>query len=155
LSLSLDAGLLTPSLDGFGFVVSGSDTTSSIKPNGPAKGDGPLPGMSGQVTNLTLYYEKSGFSARISNRHRSPFTAEITGLFANKTTQTTLSDDVVDMQIGYNFETGKYKGLSLLLQVNNLKDGAYESYQMLGNARMPLGYTKYGRQMMFGITYKM
>jgi iron complex outermembrane receptor protein len=155
LSLSLDAGLLTPALDGFGFVVSGSDTTSAIKPNGPTKGDGPLPGMSGQVTNLTLYYEKSGFSARISNRHRSPFTAEITGLFANKTTQTTLSDDVVDMQIGYNFETGKYKGLNLLLQVNNLKDGAYESYQMLGNARMPLGYTKYGRQMMFGITYKM
>jgi iron complex outermembrane receptor protein len=155
LSLSLDAGLLAPSLDGFGLVMSGSSTRSSIKPNGPDKADGPLPGMSGQVTNVTLYYEKSGFSGRISKRHRSPFTAEITGLFANKTTETTLSDDIVDLQVGYNFATGQLKGLGVLLQVNNLANGAYESYQMLGDVRMPLGYKTYGRQVMFGINYKL
>lgn len=153
LSASLEGSLLSPMLDGFGVQFSGSNTTSDIMPDGPKGGSKPLPGMSGQVVNSTLYYEKSGFSARISNRHRSAFTAEITGLFANKSYTTTKADDQVDLQLGYNFESGTYKGLGLLLQINNLTDAAYETTQ--GAAGLPLEYNKFGRQVMFGITYKL
>ncbi len=152
LSASLEGNLLSPMLDGFGVIASGSSTSSGIMPNGPAQPASPLPGLSGQVTNLTLYYEKSGFSTRISNRHRSAFTAEITGLFANKSYTTTKADDQVDLQIGYNFESGQYKGLGILLQVNNLTDAAYETTQGPG---LPLEYNKFGRQVMFGLTYKL
>lgn len=154
LSASLEASLLTPALDGFGVVYSKSDTSSSVQPDGPANGDKPLPGLSGTVTNLTLYYEKSGFSARVSQRHRTPFTAEITGLFANKTTTTTKTDDQVDMQIGYNFETGQLRGLGILLQVNNLTDAAYETTQNVGGVDAPLEYNKFGKQIMLGVNYK-
>ena len=40
-----------------------------------------LPGLSRDVGNLTLYYEKNGFSARIAERYRSSFRGEITTLF--------------------------------------------------------------------------
>ena len=42
-----------------------------------------LPGLSRVVGNLTAYYEKHGFSARVSERYRSAFQGEITALFAS------------------------------------------------------------------------
>lgn len=157
LSASLEGGMLHSGLDGFGVQMSGSSTNSSIMPDGPTGGVKALPGLSGQVVGLTVYYEKSGFSARVGSRHRSPFRAEITGLFANKTTTTTKSDDQVDLQLGYNFESGKYKGLGLVLQINNLTNAAYETYDntLATGALKPLEYNQYGRQLMFGINYKM
>ncbi len=157
LSASLEGNLLSPALDGFGIQASGSNTSSSIRPDGPTTAPKALPGMSGQVTNLTLYYEKSGFSTRVSNRHRSPFTAEIVGLFANRTFTTTKSDDQVDLQIGYNFESGAYKGLGILLQINNLTNAAYETYDktLSSGALKPLEYNTFGRQLMLGVTYKL
>lgn len=155
LSASLDAGLISKNLDGFGIIVSGSDTRSTIKPNGPTGGVQALPGLSGQVTNLTVYFERNGFSARVAQRHRSPFTAEITGLFANKEFRTTRADKQVDLQLGYAFEAGTYKGLSLLLQVNNLTNAGYEEYQVVKGTQLPSIYNKYGRQVLFGLNYKL
>jgi iron complex outermembrane recepter protein len=154
LTVSLEGKLFTSMLDGFGITASGSDTHSGIKRNGPTGNAAPLAGLSGRVTNLTLYYEKSGFSARVSERQRSPFTAETTGLFGARTYETTLSDNVVDYQVGYSFETGPLKGLGILLQVNNATDAGYQTFSVNGVAR-PARYNTYGRQMLFGLSYKL
>ena len=37
----------------------------------------PIPGLSTKVINSTLYYEKYGFSARVSNRYRDEFVGEV------------------------------------------------------------------------------
>ena len=63
--------------------ASASGTESSIHPNGPGTKE-KLPGLSGVVGNLTVFYEKNGFSARVSERYRSAYRGEVTGLFAQR-----------------------------------------------------------------------
>ena len=154
LSMALEGALLHPVLDGFGTLLSYSDTASSIQPNGPGTSE-PLPGLSGKVRNLTFYYEKAGYSARVSARHRDGFTGEVTGLFTDRKYDVILPETQVDMQLGYAFEHGPYKGLSLLLQVNNLTNEPYRTSQKSGDIVLPKDYNTYGRQILFGLSYKM
>jgi iron complex outermembrane receptor protein len=52
---------------------------------------------------------------------------------------------------GYDFST--YKGLSVLFQVNNLTDTAFQT--CAGSPDRPRGYQKYGRQMLLGLNDKL
>ena len=61
------------------------------------------------------------------------------------------ADKVVDLQLGYDFK--QIEGLSVLFQVNNLTDTAFRSYA--GTEDRPRGYSKYGRQMLLGLNYKL
>ena len=61
-------------------------------------------------------------------------------------------EKAVDLQLGYEFNTGMYKGLSLLLQVNNLTDAPYARYT--DSPDIPKEYNTYGRTMLFGVNYK-
>ena len=74
LTASIPFSMFADALDGFGFIVSGAKNSSSIKINGA---DTPMPGLSTKVFNSTLYYEKYGFSARVSNRYRDDFIGEV------------------------------------------------------------------------------
>lgn len=155
LSASVPLNLASPALDGFGVIASTSITNSDIKiqdPNSNIGSDIPLPGLSKNVTNLTAYYEKGGFSTRISQRRRSDFVGEISNFAANRTLRYVVGENIVDFQIGYNFNEGSLKGLGLLLQVNNLTDAAYQTYS--GTPDKPLEYIKYGRTVLFGANYK-
>ncbi|NOS97397.1 MAG: TonB-dependent receptor [Methylotenera sp.] len=163
LSGSLDAGLFMPSLDGFGFTGSLSGTDSSIQERGAnIYGDSftttsPLEGLSGIVRSMTAYYEHNGFSARISQRYRSSFTAIARDQFGDPSLTKIGSEKIVDLQLGYAFETGQLKGLSVLFQVNNLTDEAYKtSVSAVDNPSLvlPERYNKYGRQFLLGATYK-
>ena len=162
-TISLDGSLFSKSLDGIGVIANTTIATSSLFAK---NGDEVVPeGMSGRSTNLTLYYEQNGFSARISERYRSPFTTTYrTVVFENKTTKIS-SDDVVDLQLGYSFDQGYFKGLSLMFQVNNLTDSATQQMQTINglDGQNPTPnksqlVTKYvnhfGRQMLFGMNYK-
>lgn len=154
LSGALDAGQLTPLLDGFGVQASTSLTRSSIHPDGP---DAPttLPGLSGTVAGLTVYYEKAGFSARVSERYRSAFRGEINGLGNRRGYSEINADKQTDMQIGYEFNEGSFKGLSVLLQVNNVTDSPYTTTSgKVNGVRAPEAYEKYGRQYLLGVNYK-
>jgi TonB-dependent receptor len=155
LSASMPLKMLTPALDGFGITASATFSDSSIKIQDPNSNIGtniPLPGLSKNVSNLTLYYEKNGFETRISQRRRSDFVGEI-GNFANdRTLRYVVGESIIDFQIGYNFTEGSLKGLGLLLQVNNLGDAAYETYA--GTRDKQLEYQKYGRSVLAGVTYK-
>ncbi len=162
-TVSIDGGLFSKSLDGFGLVFNATEAKSSFfaKNGSEVKPEG----MSGQSYNLTAYYERDGFSARISQRHRSPFTTVYRNVtFQNVTTRIN-SDDVVDMQLGYAFEQGPFKGLSLLFQVNNLTDSATQQMQSInklgGSNPTPdpdqlvtKFVNRFGRQMLFGVNYK-
>ncbi|MDD2920226.1 TonB-dependent receptor [Rhodoferax sp.] len=163
LSASLEGALLTPALKGFGVIVSESITRNSLPKD---KNGDPinLDGFSGTVNNLTVYYEANGFSTRISQRYRAPFTATTRSVLLNTETSTHFeAEKQVDFQIGYAFDSGTYKGLSLLLQINNLTDepsvqtrsGEYYA-DSTGDrsAQMPWRTENFGRSVLLGATYK-
>ncbi|WBS02612.1 TonB-dependent receptor [Pseudoduganella sp. SL102] len=157
LSGSLEGGMFWDPLDGIGLIASVSGTESSIHPNGPGTKE-KLPGLSGVVRNITLYYEKHGFSTRVSQRYRSAYRGEVTGLFAQRSFSEILAEKQIDFQIGYAIEQGPYKGLSFLLQVNNLNNEPYQTRQgdpFASGAYAPERYTTYGRQMLLGLNYKL
>ena len=167
---SLEGALLSPMLDGFGVVFSASKLNSSINDQKVDQNSNlvvlssktSINGLSGLSNNLTVYYEKYGFSARVSQRYRSAFTATTRDIFFRPTTRSQGSDKVVDMQLGYAFDdAGMYKGLSLMLQVNNLTNTVTRNYKTPGNADVPdptqlvPNYTyQFGRQVLAGLNYK-
>ena len=159
LSVSLPFDLLTPAMKGFGIVFSASFNNSKILIKDPDSSSsvGPdniqLPGLSKQVYNLTAYYESGGFEARINQRRRSDFIGEIGNFNGSRTLRYVVGEDVVDAQIGYNFNDGPLKGLGLLLQVNNLTDSSYRTYYA-GNKDRPLEHSKWGRTVLAGASYK-
>ncbi|MEI8029937.1 MAG: TonB-dependent receptor [Comamonadaceae bacterium] len=158
LSASFEGALLSRYLDGFGVLASVSNTQSTIKPNGPDGASASLPGLSGLVSNVTLFYEKDGFSTRLSQRQRSAFRAEALGPHGDRVSTEIMADSIMDFQIGYAFETGQLKGLSVLLQVNNLQNTPYRERYIGGiSGNMDaLGVNNtYGRQMLLGLNYKM
>jgi iron complex outermembrane recepter protein len=161
LSATLDFGLMADALDGFGAQLNASLTESNINPRTGADSNpalNTLPGLSRDVDNLTLYYEKYGFSARISERYRSSFRGEVYNLFFSRAYTTVLSDQQTDLQLGYTFgESSSMKGVSILFQVSNLTNSPYRTVQdslFPGGVGQPLEYNEYGRQFLLGITYK-
>ena len=155
LTASLPLGMLFSPLDGFGIAASGSRTTSKIKIQDPSSNIGsniPLPGLSKTVTDLTLYYEKYGFEARISQRQRSTFVGEIANFANDRTLRYVVGERVVDMQVGYTIQSGPMKDLGFNLSVSNLNDAPYETYG--GSTDRVYEYQKYGRTFLFGAAYK-
>lgn len=156
LSTTLDAGHWVKAMDGFGLTANASYTESSVHPNGPGKPE-KLPGLSGVTAGLTVYYEKNGFAARLSERYRSAFRGEINGLHNAREFTEILADRQLDAQVSYEFEQGSFKGMSLLLQVNNLTNAPYATKQGngFGESIAPLEYNRYGRQLLLGVSYRM
>jgi TonB-dependent receptor len=159
LSASLPLDLFAPALEGFGVIASASFNDSSIKIVDPdsssSVGSGPisLPGLSKRVYNVTAYYERNGFEARISNRRRSDFIGEIGNFAGNRTLRYVVGENITDAQVSYAFANdSSLRGLSLLLQVSNLSNSSYRTYA--GTKDRPLEYIEWGRTVLFGATYK-
>ena len=163
LSGAIEGGLIADALDGFGAQANFSLTNSSIPqssissiPGGPKT----LPGLSRKVANLALYYEKHGFSVRVAERYRSKFTGEAVALFDQLGYTEVLANRQTDLQLGYAFDTGRWNGLSILLQVNNLTNTPDTTQQVAGlpngvQVARPLEYDTWGRTVMFGVNYKL
>ena len=156
LAASADLGTWNKSLQGFGIQGSYSVLSSNLKPDGP---DSPnkLPGFSGTTSSLSAYYEAHGFQARISQRYRSSFRGEISGLHNARNFEEILAQRHMDAQLGYEFQSGALKGLGVLLQVNNLSNTPYVTRQGngFGDVIAPSIYNSYGRQFLFGVNYKL
>ena len=158
LTASLPLNLVSPMLSGFGIQASASFTSSNIQVKDPESASSvgagfiTLPGLSKQVYNLTAYYEANGFEARISQRKRSDFIGEIGNFNGSRTLRYIVGENITDAQIGYSFNQGSFKGLGLLLQVNNLTNEAYQTYA--GTKDRPLEYLKWGRTILVGASYK-
>jgi iron complex outermembrane receptor protein len=154
LSASVPFSMVSSALDGFGISASTtiSNSTIDIQQVNDTIGKIQLPGLSKNVSNLTFYYEKKGFSTRISQRRRSDYVGEIGKFNGDRQLRYVVGENVTDFQIGYTFEEGSFKGLGLLLQVNNLNNAAYETYA--NSKDRQLEYAKYGRTILFGANYK-
>ncbi|MDB5455946.1 MAG: TonB-dependent receptor [Caulobacter sp.] len=161
---AVDLGRVLEPLDGFGVQGSLSLTKSNLNPtsNPDPTQEVRIPGLSGTVYNLTGYYEKGGFQARISQRYRSAFKGEVVQLFATRGFTEILADKQVDAQIGYTFQEGRLEGLGFLLQVNNLTNSPYRTRLGLDQGgtktasgdTLPETYEEYGRQFLFGVNYR-
>jgi iron complex outermembrane receptor protein len=162
LALVLAGNLFTPWLEGFGLQSNFAYTNNYI----PAKllGDVPgspttFPGFSKKVGAATLYYENYGVSVRIAWTYRSAFTGEVLSNFDQLGYTQIATDRTVNFQTGYEFRTGGMKGLSVLLQINNLTDSPYRTTAITTISGIatttPHEYDTFGRTYLLGVNYKL
>ncbi|MDI5837408.1 TonB-dependent receptor [Shewanella xiamenensis] len=154
-AVSVDFGMFADVLGGFGTVLSGSYNDSEVKET-PSSEPTTLPGLSEKTFNATVYYENSGFEARISSRYRSDFLGEVTKISLQRENVNIKAETVVDAQVSYDFsESGieSLYGLSVLFQVNNLTNEPFTSY-FGSDQRLVRDYQNYGRNFMLGANYK-
>lgn len=156
LSASVPFGMFADQLDGFGAIVSYSLTKSDIAIPGSISSvqtsNIPLPGLSEDVWNATLYYEKHGFGARVATRYRSEYIGEVTNFANERGLRYVDSDMITDLQVSYSFGPGTLDGLQVLFQVNNLTNEPYIAYSQ--NKSRLLDYQEYGTQYLLGVNYK-
>ena len=120
-----------------------------------------LDGFSDNVNSIEAYFERSGFSARVSRRYRSAFTATTRSVILNTLRSTQIdAESQIDAQIGYDFNSGTLEGLTLLLQGNNLTNEVSitrQSPEVGGSVTtglLPWQDDNYGRVIMLGASYK-
>ncbi len=161
-TISLPSELFTQNIRGFGVVMGGAYTESRIEPWGPGAGTAPISGFSRKVANLTLYYERHGFSARVSERYRSGYRAFITNfgppsfkgdVAPNTNFRTRQPEYVIDAQVGYAFPSGRLKGLSFFVQGHNLNDEPVITYDN-NDPRLVRDYQLYGASYSVGTSYR-
>ncbi|WP_122467267.1 TonB-dependent receptor [Brevundimonas lutea] len=149
---SIPFGQFFSPLEGFGLVASYSDTSSDIQPE-PGNPSRPIEGLSEKVSNVTLYYERYGFQARVSNRYRSEFLGEVAGFANGRAFRNVGEESLIDAQLGYEFQSGPLEGLSFLVQGNNLTDEPFTTLEAT-DPRRAIDYQRYGRTFLFGVNYR-
>jgi iron complex outermembrane receptor protein len=153
LALSLPFDMFWAPLEGFGLQANYSYVESEVKPFGDNGPTTTLPGLSKYISNATVYYERFGFSARVSRRSRSDFVGEVQGFGGDRSLRPFRGEAVSDLQLGYTFQSGPLENLSFLLQVNNLENEPFRSNFDNRDDR-PREYFEYGRTYLFGVNYK-
>ena len=149
---TLPLGQLVGFLDGFGLTGGGSYTKTEITPV-PGGDPEDIPGYSRWVANGAAYFEKWGLNIRGSVRYRSTFVGELSGFGANRVRRRAIDETIVDGQIGYDFQQGTFKGLSLFLQGQNLTDTPFVTTNG-GQRDQVIDYQSYGRRFLAGFTYR-
>jgi iron complex outermembrane receptor protein len=145
---TLPLGDFIPVLDGFGLVGGMAYTDGSLK-DGSA-----IPGLSKFVYQASAFYEKGGFSARVSGNRRSAWLSEDRGGSNTLSPVNRAAETLVDAQIGYDFnKTGipALKGLKISLQGQNLtnqKDTYTDS-----TTGLVLRSETFGRTVLLNATY--
>ncbi len=152
LAATLPFDVFTETLDGFGVTGGVSYTETGVEDeNG---NETQIPGYSKWVANGTVFFEKYGFNARASARHRSTFLGDFTGFGGTPTRRIAKGETIIDAQIGYEFGAGMIEGLSIYLQGQNLTDEPFVSIAGEGLDRQVIDYQQFGRRFLAGFTYK-
>ena len=158
-AINVPFSMLTPSLDGFGVMVNKSSTssnvnlpTSAFSTNDIGRDKIPLPGLSKDVDNMRLYYEKSGFQIAVAARKRSDFLGEISDFQDQRQLTFIKGETVIDLQAGYEIQQGPAKGLSVLFQVNNASNAQFQRYS--NTPSNIVEKVRYGKVYLMGATYK-
>jgi len=153
LALSLPGEKFTPVLKGFGFTGSISFFKSSVRPD-LGNPDTPLPGLSDRVMTGTVYYERGGFSARVSTRYRSEYRGDIATFGPRGAVYRNLQPEtIVDAQLSYSFTKGTLKGLSFIAQAYNLTDEPLKAASG-DDTRFVQDYHRYGASYSVGASFK-
>jgi iron complex outermembrane receptor protein len=150
ITASIPFNLFSGALEGFGLIASAAKNSSEITINDI---DTPVPGLSEEIFNTTLYYERYGFSARVSNRYRGKFLGEVPLFDATLSFNDVNAESLLDAQIGYNFESGALEGLSIAVSGTNLTDEPF----LLSNVGVDpyhlIKYEKYGAVYALAVNY--
>ncbi len=152
ISAAIPFNMFSEALDGFGLTTSYSYTKSNIQPD-PANASRPLPGLSEDVVNGTVYFEKLGFSARVSARYRSEFLGEVQGVGAERLLRMAKAETLVDAQVSYEFQSGTLEGMTLLFQGTNLTDEPFITHE-LDDSRQVIDHQSFGRRYLVGVSYR-
>jgi iron complex outermembrane receptor protein len=162
-SLVLASELLNNDFKGFGLQFGGALTKSGIKPWGPTSGTAPISGLSERVAQVTVYYERFGWSARVSERYRSANRQYITNFGApnpsgdvnpNGGFSMAQPETVIDAQLSYTFQkNSRLKNLAIFLQGYNLTNEPLVTYDS-NDPRRVINYQKYGASYSAGASYK-
>ena len=149
----LPGNMISESLDGFGISVSASFLDSELD---SAIDGGPIvvPGLSEEIVNATLFYEKNGFSARASVRDREDFLGERFGISFSRQFTTVKGATIWDAQVGYDFgEAGieALDGLAISFQAQNITD---EPYTTINGDGFVTDFQRYGRTYLINARYR-
>lgn len=149
---SVPLKLLTPMLNDFGVILSADYTKSSLVYAGNST---PItvPGLSKWVTQETVYFQHGGLQARVSRSFRSSFLGEVSGISATRILQTIRGGSSYDAQVSYSFNSGRFKGMTLILQGSNLTNKHFVTYQN-NDPRQVLIWENYGRSYEALLSYK-
>ena len=149
-------------IQGFGIQLNGAVIDSSIKPWGPNNASAPLPDLSKKTANITLYYERYGFSARVQEHYQGA-TREYIVQFGAPTFASlgTPGDGYsieipyheIDAQLQYGFKSGPFKGLTLYIEGRNLNNAPLITYTN-NDPRQLANWQKYGASYRSGVSYK-
>lgn len=154
-SMNLPAEAFLPErFEGLGVFATYSYTDSEVQPD-TAPAPITIPGLSEDVGNVTVYYERGGWEFRVSNRWRSDFLAEIPDFTGQPEFRRAYSESVVDAQIGYEFLDGPLNGLAVQLQASNLTDERFGTYLTERNGiQLPGDQERFARNWEeYGATY--
>ncbi|AWL11063.1 hypothetical protein HMF8227_00567 [Saliniradius amylolyticus] len=169
LTLSLPGVMLSDALEGFGGIFSATflDSELDFQLEVPTDTQGgtelqefnvTVPGLSEEVYNATVYYERAGFEVRASWRSRSDFLGEVAGLSLNRVPVNVFGSDLLDAQISYDFsESGieELEGLTVTLQGQNLTDEEFvTAHSIDGDGLDVRDAQRFGRNFLFGVNYK-
>lgn len=156
-TVRLDFADLTDALDGFGGSFSFTYADAKVDDqNGDALD---IPGYSETVWSSDLFYEKNGFQAKLSARHRAGFLSEVQNFDGSLSGAQALGETIVDAQIGYTFEDreGFLDGLGFQFEVFNLTNEPFVTRNDLFDAggsqvgTFPSRHETYGRTFNFTI----
>lgn len=151
ISGAISGGVISDLLEGFGFTGNVSYTDTSLKGVSNSGTNTPLPGMSKLVYNGTMFYDRDGFSARVNYNFRSRFYAQIKGFDNTYTNNEMKAQAWLGAQIGYTFQEGTVKGLSINLQADNLLHAKQTMYHYDTNPNDTRNNQDWWR---FGTTYQ-
>ena len=153
-ALTITSEMFTDALPGLGLTINYTSTDSAVRADPTDEDFITLPGLSDEVWNATLFYEVGGFSARVSQRHRSDFLGEIQGFGAGREFRTVAEETIVDAQLSYEIQEGRYAGLTFYLQGNNLTDEPFVTFNTEDDSRQIVNFEEYGPTYLVGASYK-
>ena len=136
-------------LDGFGIQAQATMVSSSVViPDPNTSPNNQIPELSKFSGNVTLYYEKYGFSFRINDRYRSSYVQEVPNFDGSLQSIEGAAENTVDVQLSYEWNdiTWSFAG-------ENLTDAPMNSY-LGGNTNHPEYYKLFGTNLLFGMSYK-
>lgn len=155
LSGVLPFNAIDDSLEGFGLQFSYTLIDSEVLLPGAIEPES-IPGQSDKLYSLSFYYENYGFQARASLRNRDDFLSEVSGISLSREQRTAFGEDIIDVQIGYDFaESGieGLEGLTAQIQVQNVTNEPFTTFNN-GDQRQVKDFQVYGRTLLAGVIYK-
>jgi len=133
--------------DGFGF--QGNYTLLDGSFDASTRRDIPFPGTSDSIVNASLYYERGGFSGRVSYQWRDRWLDTLGGLGVGAGTGDEYRKEYenLDITLRYAFNDN----LTLFADLANLTDAEYIVYQ--STEQFPTEVEQIGRRSMFGLRF--